>query len=844
MSEERADQIISEYFDQLAKALLPMPPARRGQLLDELRAHVESARDGSPVDSEASVREVLERLGDPEEIAAEALAAPNARRKGWTVFIPRWAALTAGAAVVVLAVAVILALVIPSSTTPSSTSASGVVAPTVSVGGFPTGIAVDSGAKTVYVAAGNANALSMIDEASCNTAVTSGCSHPRSVSTGGQDPIGVVADSSTGTLYVVNGGSNNLAVLNVNRCNAADQSGCSVHPTMIDVPGGPEFLALNSSTRTLYVADTTSGTVSVLDTTSCNAKLTSGCAHALGNVPVGGGAFPIAVDQQTNTIYVGTNQGVAVIDGRHCDGTDMNGCSKQPAIIPLSIGPAGIALDDARHTLYASGESGVVAVINTTSCRGSNTKECAAGHRTLQVGVDARGSALDTATSTLYVANAGSNTMSLVNTARCNASTMARCSGHSRSVPVGNSPRRIAIGDGSGTAYVVNVLGNNVSLISTQTCNAVDGAGCPNAHPVGVSAAGSGSGANVSVGSASSSSAGEGAGSDSTCAPTTEPTTSGGPASTVPGGWTVVASGVVEGMSWSLHAKSGESGANAIENGSLVLGGRAYGLCPGYPNPAELELINAGASGIVAGVVGYPGVATVNLSQSTAGTFDVGEVLPAPDVQVVQGVSFFIGTLPKSACNYPSIELNTTSPGVSAQHNLGFGACVANQIVPITESQGVWQLPPGQFQNGFGGGISASVAPTPTPPTLPTAGQQPTDPASAKSDVENAFTTVYGHGQTDQRLQLLQGGADPTVVAAGNAAAESHPQIAAASVPVVLQVVFTDPKDAAVLYEINYQGTPTVGPKIGYAVLDGGTWKVTRATFCADINNAGTGMTC
>ena len=64
-------------------------------------------------------------------------------------------------------------------------------------------------------------------------------------------------------------------------------------------------------------------------------------------------------------------------------------------------------------------------------------------------------------------------------------------------------------------------------------------------------------------------------------------------------------------------------------------------------------------------------------------------------------MSFFIGTLPQSACNYSSLELNTTSPGVSAEHNLGFGDCVANELVPITESQGIWQLPPGSFQSNF-----------------------------------------------------------------------------------------------------------------------------------------------
>jgi hypothetical protein len=162
-----------------------------------------------------------------------------------------------------------------------------------------------------------------------------------------------------------------------------------------------------------------------------------------------------------------------------------------------------------------------------------------------------------------------------------------------------------------------------------------------------------------------------------------------------------VAHGTIAGMDWSLWSAKGQSGAEGMEDGGLVLDGRAYGLCPGYPNPAELELINVGPEGIVAGVVGYPGLATVDLSESTVGTFDVGQTLPSPSVQVVGGVSFFIGALPASACDYGSLELNTASPGVSAEHNVGFGGCVPNELVPINESQGMWQLSPGQFQSNF-----------------------------------------------------------------------------------------------------------------------------------------------
>jgi hypothetical protein len=169
-----------------------------------------------------------------------------------------------------------------------------------------------------------------------------------------------------------------------------------------------------------------------------------------------------------------------------------------------------------------------------------------------------------------------------------------------------------------------------------------------------------------------------GAGQNSDCAPTTVPSSSGAPAATLTATATAVASGTIDGQAWILYAAKGQSGANGIENGGLVIGGRAYGLCPGYPNPAELQLIDAGPDALVAGVVGYPGLAKVELAQSTVGTFDVGAPLPSPSVQVVDGVSFFIGTLPTSACDYRALELNTTSPGVSAEHNLGFGTCTAN----------------------------------------------------------------------------------------------------------------------------------------------------------------------
>jgi hypothetical protein len=152
-----------------------------------------------------------------------------------------------------------------------------------------------------------------------------------------------------------------------------------------------------------------------------------------------------------------------------------------------------------------------------------------------------------------------------------------------------------------------------------------------------------------------------------------------------------------------LWSAKGQTGANALEDGGLLVDGHAYGLCPGYPNPAELELLDLGGKAVVYGVIGYPKQATVKLNVGTIGTFTRGKALPSPQVQVVNGVSFFIGTLPQSPCSYKAIELDSTSPGVSAEHNLGFGTCTTNNLVPITFSQGIWQLAAGKFVNNFGG---------------------------------------------------------------------------------------------------------------------------------------------
>jgi hypothetical protein len=63
---------VERYLHELDEELQDLPPTRRRELLEEIREHIGSALDEAPSREEAEVRNVLERLGDPAEIAEEA----------------------------------------------------------------------------------------------------------------------------------------------------------------------------------------------------------------------------------------------------------------------------------------------------------------------------------------------------------------------------------------------------------------------------------------------------------------------------------------------------------------------------------------------------------------------------------------------------------------------------------------------------------------------------------------------------------------------------------------------------------------------------------------------------
>jgi hypothetical protein len=82
-----ADKLVRRYLAQLDAALRDVDASRRNEILTEVHGHIEEGRTGLDPDDTASVRTLLDKVGDPAAIAAEAGAPPPGSRR-WDAWAP------------------------------------------------------------------------------------------------------------------------------------------------------------------------------------------------------------------------------------------------------------------------------------------------------------------------------------------------------------------------------------------------------------------------------------------------------------------------------------------------------------------------------------------------------------------------------------------------------------------------------------------------------------------------------------------------------------------------------------------------------------------------------------
>jgi YVTN family beta-propeller protein len=242
------------------------------------------------------------------------------------------------------------------------------------------------------------------------------------------------------------------------------------HPE-VKVGGFPTGITLNRVTDTIYVGNGTTGTVSLIDGRTCNARHRGGCKRSRTAVTAGTDPIGIAVDESTNTVYVANASGtVAVVEGRRCDNVNVSGCQTAVATITVGSNPQFLAVDPRTHTVYvANSGANTLSVIDGRSHR---------VRATVHVGPIPFTVAVNEATRSVYVSDLGAHTVSVIDAAHCNGANVTGCARRPTTINVGETPGGIAVNTKTDTVYVSGEASNDVSVIDGRTCNARVKKGC------------------------------------------------------------------------------------------------------------------------------------------------------------------------------------------------------------------------------------------------------------------------------------------------------------------------------------------------------------------------------
>ena len=359
----------------------------------------------------------------------------------------------------------------------------------VLVGTAPSHLALDRAHHTPYVTNEGADSpghtLSMVDTARCNARATIGCVRRPRTARVGQGPDGVAVDPSAHTVYVSNGVDSTVSVLDTAVCNAGRSDGCGRPAYSFALGASPVGSAVDSPHHTLYIPGRVDGrplgTLSVIDTSACNAGHHRGCRHRPVTARVGSAPIDVAYNPLTRRVYVVNQEDsdVSVVDGSRCNATRIGGCDQPAPTMGIGFEGGAVAVDPATDTVYASAQTeGTVTVLAGAACYSGHTTGCRHPAPTTPTGLGPAALDVNHRTGTLYVPDQEANTVSVVDAAACNAAHLVGCRRHWPTIAVGEFPRSVAVDEPTNTVYTANYVGNSVSVIDGSSCDAGTAAGC------------------------------------------------------------------------------------------------------------------------------------------------------------------------------------------------------------------------------------------------------------------------------------------------------------------------------------------------------------------------------
>ena len=287
--------------------------------------------------------------------------------------------------------------------------------------------------------------------------------------TTGNSPAGVVTSPDGKRMYVANTGSNTVSVVNTASGQLIDTNPNVAGTQSISAGSSPSALAISADGKRLYVANTGSNSVSVIDTTT-NQRIDASPDNIF-SMDIGAGWSPSALAISGTRLYV-ANRGsntVSVIDTTTNQRIDANPGNIFSLEIGVGSSPSALAISGIR--LYVANRgSNTVSVIDTTTYRRIDANPGNIFSLDIAVGTTPSALAVSPGGTRLYVANTGSGTVSVIDTTRSNYklvdanNTLAG----TQSIFVGSSPSSVAVSEDGGLAYVA-LSSDMVAVIDTSS---------------------------------------------------------------------------------------------------------------------------------------------------------------------------------------------------------------------------------------------------------------------------------------------------------------------------------------------------------------------------------------
>ncbi len=331
----------------------------------------------------------------------------------------------------------------------------------------------------------------------CNAQDTSGCSQPpvATVFTQGrmqnQDTgnlAAIVLDSVTHTLYVGDAHDGPICMINTATCNSTTLSGCKDKLTT-NVNG--DNVIIDDFDHSVYAGRSDDGSFVVFNETTCNAQTQSDCsAVSVAQLPAGFGALALGdIEPQTKTLYLSLLASdqlgyVAVIDASTCNATNHSGCGQTPTLVQAGGNPTGVLIDPTTHTGYVLNESSSsISVIDTATCNAKNPSGCPETVPALATALNPTFFFVNVGTHTIYTPSQDSSKLWVQDALQCNAQHTEGCTRFAPTAGVGAGALQPKENSDTHSLYVTSQIANTVTIIDTNQCNSGHLDGCSQTWP-------------------------------------------------------------------------------------------------------------------------------------------------------------------------------------------------------------------------------------------------------------------------------------------------------------------------------------------------------------------------